>query len=94
MPLQLSAASPRPPARKFTFTVRTRTITWTDGIVLSMPRKAVHEIPTGIFSQPDPSIHMLGVPRSRSRLGKWGLFVFIAGILAALVLVTLTNFLP
>jgi hypothetical protein len=58
-----------------------------------MPRRAVHEIPTDIFSQPDPSIHMLGLPRSRSRLGKWGLFVFIAGILAALVLVAITNFL-
>jgi hypothetical protein len=59
-----------------------------------MPRKAVHEIPTDTFSQPDPSIHMLEVPRSRSRLGKWGLFVIFAGILAALVLVALTNFLP
>jgi hypothetical protein len=59
-----------------------------------MPRRAVHEIPTDIFSQPDPPNYMLGVPRSRPRLGKWGLFVIFAGILAALVLVALTNFLP
>jgi hypothetical protein len=45
------------------------------------------------FHHSDPSTYMLGLPKSRLRLGKWTLFVFFAGILIALLLVKITDWL-
>jgi hypothetical protein len=58
-----------------------------------MHRKAIHRFENGHFHQPDPSMYMLGLPKSRPRLGKWTAFVFFAGILIALMLVMITDWL-
>ena len=67
---------------------------YADGIVFSMPRRMTQRFQTGSFHQPDPLMHMLRLPRSRQRIEKWTLLVFFAGILIALMLIAITNFLP
>ena len=43
-----------------------------------------------LFSnEPDPSIHMLGLPESHPHLGKWVAVAIIAGAIAALSLVAM-----
>lgn len=42
-----------------------------------------------IFKQEDPSIHMLGLPKSHPRLRGWLVIAIIVGATAALVLVAL-----
>jgi hypothetical protein len=39
-----------------------------------------------IFKQEDPSIHMLGLPKSHPRLRLWVLLAVLAGALVALLL--------
>jgi hypothetical protein len=41
-----------------------------------------------IFKQEDPSIHMLGLPKSRPRLLQWVLLAILFGAMVALVLTT------
>jgi hypothetical protein len=40
----------------------------------------------GVFDPADPSIYMLGVPKSRPKLGNWLVFTVLAGAALALVL--------
>jgi hypothetical protein len=40
---------------------------------------------------PDPSIHMLGLPKSYPHLGRWLLVTIITGAVAAFLLVALTG---
>jgi hypothetical protein len=42
-----------------------------------------------IFKQEDPSIHMLGLPRSHPRRREWLAIAIIVGATAALVLIAL-----
>ncbi|HEY0702164.1 MAG TPA: hypothetical protein VGD60_05295 [Candidatus Acidoferrales bacterium] len=42
-----------------------------------------------IFKQEDPSIHMLGLPKSRPRLRQWVLIAILFGAVVALLLTTL-----
>jgi hypothetical protein len=44
------------------------------------------------FDQADPSVHMLGLPRSRSRLGNWGVVAIVAGTLLALAVIMFENY--
>jgi hypothetical protein len=44
------------------------------------------------FDQTDPSVHMLGLPRSRPRLGNWGVVAIVAGTLLALAVVMFENY--
>jgi hypothetical protein len=40
---------------------------------------------------PDPSIHMLGLPKSYPHLGRWLVLAIFVGAIAAFLLVTLTG---
>ncbi|MFY9802694.1 MAG: hypothetical protein WA211_12155 [Candidatus Acidiferrales bacterium] len=40
-----------------------------------------------LFSGPDPSMYMLGLPKSHPKLGRWVAVAIIAGGIAAFVLV-------
>jgi hypothetical protein len=44
------------------------------------------------FGPTDPSLHMLGLPRSRPRLGNWGLVAILAGTLLALAVIVFENY--
>jgi len=49
--------------------------------------------PSEVFlDAPDPSIHMLGLPKARPRFGSWLTIAICAGILIALALVFVTSF--
>jgi hypothetical protein len=41
--------------------------------------------------QTDPSIYMLGLPKSRPRLGNWGIVAILAGTLLALAIIGFGN---
>jgi len=43
------------------------------------------------FTQSDPSVHMLGLPQSRPRLGKWGVLAIIAGAILAVAVIVIEN---
>ena len=43
------------------------------------------------FTQNDPSVHMLGLPQSRPRLGKWGVLAIIAGAILAVAVIVIEN---
>ena len=43
-------------------------------------------------SQTDPSIYMLGLAKSRPRLGNWGVVAVLAGTLLALAVIGLENY--
>jgi len=77
-----------------TFAILTCSGTYFYGIVLPMQSRMTHRFDTRLFHQPDTSMYMLGLPKSRPRLGIWTLFVFLAGILIALMLLAITDFLP
>ena len=40
----------------------------------------------------DLSVHMLGLPTGRSRLGKWGVVAIVAGTLLAVAVVAFENY--
>ncbi|MFZ3217392.1 MAG: hypothetical protein WA192_15140 [Candidatus Acidiferrales bacterium] len=42
-----------------------------------------------IFHAPDPSIHMLGLPKAHPRLGRWVALAILTGALVALTLISL-----
>ena len=44
------------------------------------------------FEQIDLSIHMLGLPRSRPRLGTWGVVAVLAGAILAVAVMMLESF--
>jgi hypothetical protein len=44
------------------------------------------------WNQTDPSIYMLGLPKSRPRLGTWGVVAVLAGTLLALAVIGLENY--
>jgi hypothetical protein len=44
------------------------------------------------FNQTDPSMYMLGLPKSRPRLGTWGVVAVLAGTLLALAVVGFENY--
>jgi hypothetical protein len=52
------------------------------------PRSSVG---TDLLHGPDPSIHMLGLPKSHPRLGRWLVLAILVGAIAAFLLVTLTG---
>lgn len=77
-----------------TFAVLICSSTYFYGIVLPMHRRMTHRFENSPFHQPDPSMYLLALPKSRPRLGIWALFVFFAGILIALMLLAITNSIP
>lgn len=42
-----------------------------------------------LFSGPDPSVHMLGLPKSHPRLGRWVAVAVIAGAIVAVSLIAM-----
>jgi hypothetical protein len=54
-----------------------------------MPHRHSRTRGAEIFKQDDPSIHMLGLPKSRPRLRMWVLLAILFGALVALALTTL-----
>lgn len=44
------------------------------------------------FSQNDPSVHMLGLPKARPRLGTWGLVAVLVGTLLAIAVILLADY--
>jgi hypothetical protein len=42
-----------------------------------------------LFSGPDPSIHMLGLPKSHPQIGRWVAAAIVAGAIAALSLIAI-----
>jgi hypothetical protein len=44
-----------------------------------------------LLDETDPSIHMLGLPKSYSRLGTWLVFAILTGTVLALAVVVLGN---
>lgn len=54
-----------------------------------MPSTQRRSNASNIFKQEDPSIHMLGLPKSHPRLREWLVIAIIVGVTAALVLVAL-----
>jgi hypothetical protein len=46
---------------------------------------------TDLLQGPDPSIHMLGLPKSYPQLGRWLALAVLVGAIAAFLLVTLTG---
>jgi len=48
-------------------------------------------VPLNVLHGPDPSIHMLGLPKSYPQLGRWVALAILTGAIAALLLVALAN---
>ena len=44
------------------------------------------------FAQTDPSVHMLGLPKSRPRLGTWGVVAILAGAILAIAVIVFENY--
>ena len=44
-----------------------------------------------LFHGPDPSIHMLGLPKSYPQLGRWVALAILTGAIAAFLLVVLAD---
>ncbi|HTS46523.1 MAG TPA: hypothetical protein VMH05_01185 [Bryobacteraceae bacterium] len=44
------------------------------------------------FTQSDPSVHMLGLPKARPRLGKWGVVAVLIGALLAIGVILLVDY--
>lgn len=42
-----------------------------------------------LFGEADPSVHMLGLPKSHPQLGRWMVIAILAGALAAFGLITI-----
>jgi riboflavin transporter FmnP len=40
----------------------------------------------------DPSVELLGLPSSRSRLGKWGVVAIVAGAILAMAVMMILNY--
>jgi hypothetical protein len=56
-----------------------------------MERRALQTLQSNPLDQADPSIYMLAEPAPRPRLGKWFVFAFFVGVVAALSIVAITN---
>jgi hypothetical protein len=48
-------------------------------------------VPLNLFHGPDPSIHMLGLPKSYPQLGRWVALAILTGAIAAFLLVVLAD---
>lgn len=57
-----------------------------------MARGTRHANKRNYFEQADLSVHMLGLPQSRRRFGKWGLFAILAGTILAAGVIVLGNY--
>jgi len=58
-----------------------------------MARGTRHTNNANYFQQVDPSVYMLGLPKSRRRLGKWGVVAILAGTILAVGVIVLGNYL-
>ncbi|HXN98074.1 MAG TPA: hypothetical protein VN881_03315 [Candidatus Acidoferrales bacterium] len=57
-----------------------------------MAHESRHRHHADYFDQPDVSIHMLGMPKSRPQLRTWLLLAILTGTVLALALVLVGNF--
>jgi hypothetical protein len=57
-----------------------------------MPRQKRYADGGTVFDSPDPSSYMLGLPKSRPRLGPWGVVAILAGTVLALMVMMLENY--
>jgi len=48
-------------------------------------------VPLSLLHGPDPSIHMLGLPKSYPQLGRWVALAILTGAIAAFLLVVLAD---
>ena len=48
-------------------------------------------VPLNLFHGPDPSIHMLGLPKSYPQLGRWVALAILTGAITAFLLVVLAD---
>ena len=51
----------------------------------------VAPVPLSLLHGPDPSIHMLGLPKSYPQLGRWVALAILTGALVAFLLVVLAD---
>ncbi len=58
-----------------------------------MARGTRHANNGNYFEQADPSVYMLGLPKSRPRLGKWGAVAILAGTILAVAVILFENYL-
>ncbi|MGB8542088.1 MAG: hypothetical protein WCD49_10685 [Candidatus Acidiferrales bacterium] len=56
-----------------------------------MPHRASHRHHAAYFDGTDPAVHMLGLPKSHSRLGKWIVLTIVVATMLALSVVALGN---
>ncbi|MGD0404000.1 MAG: hypothetical protein ABSB66_12485 [Candidatus Acidiferrales bacterium] len=52
------------------------------------PRRRRH---ANRFDQPDPSVHMLGIPKSRPKFRTWFVLAILTGTVLALALILVGN---
>ena len=52
---------------------------------------AAAPVPLNLFHGSDPSIHMLGLPKSYPQLGRWVALAILTGAIAAFLLVVLAD---
>ena len=78
----------------FTFTVHAQPTTQYDASIFRMAHQLRHRHHADYaeyFDQPDVSMHMLGMPKSRPQLRTWLLLAILSGTVLALALCLIGN---
>jgi len=57
-----------------------------------MPRQKKYGHAEAVFGPSDPSSYMLGLPKSRAKLGNWGVVAVLAGTILALMVLVLESY--
>jgi hypothetical protein len=57
-----------------------------------MPRQKKYGHADAVFGSPDPSSYMLGLPKTRAKLGNWGVVAVLAGTILALMVLVLESY--
>ncbi|MGA7854971.1 MAG: hypothetical protein WCA15_16720 [Candidatus Acidiferrales bacterium] len=61
----------------------------TDGAPEAEVARSSRSASARLFGEADPSVHMLGLPKSHPQLGRWMVIAILAGALAAFGLITI-----
>jgi len=74
----------------FTFRLHAKPRTRRDATILVVAHRTSHHY-ADYLDQDDPSIHMLGLPKSHPRFGRWVVLTILAATALALSVVVLGN---
>jgi hypothetical protein len=75
----------------FTFRLHTKPWTRRDATILVVAHRTSHHYHADYLDQDDPSIYMLGLPKSHHQFGRWVVLTILAATVLALSVVVLGN---